>query len=375
MEEQSYSFPSHDLLIKDNIKNDRNSNLQKDTIEKFFRSYNIDIECKEMYKRGNATTYVVDLKYKTRVKTITAYKEEIMMNFNVIDVEFIKAINGTPYLGIQLIDKKSEVLRLGDMIDSEEYKMNISKIPIIVGKNFSNHVIVEDLSELPHLLIAGTTGTGKSNFLSTIIMDIIYKLNPEEIKLILVDTRLTNFLRFNGIPHLLIPVIVQYNKTLGMLAYLIQEMNNRYELFQRNNVDNIDSYNETVSEKLPRIVVMIEDFCDLMMDTNGEIEKYVIRLVQMSRAAGIHVIISTQRPSTDVITGLIKANMPARIAFKVPSQFDSKTIIDVAGAEELLIYGEILFKRVGLNKLQRIQTPYISDEEVENIIDFVKENN
>lgn len=305
---------------------------------------------------------MIDLKCKTKVSTIRKYKEDLMLSFNVIDVEFRVVINGTSYLGIHLIKQKDKILMLGDLIQSKEFIDTEQRIPIIIGKDFNNIIIIEDLAQLPHLLVAGTTGTGKSNFLSTFIIDIIYKLKPSEIKLVLIDTRKTNFQRFNKLPHLLIPIIIESQKAIGMLVYLIQEMDNRYKLFEEKKVDNIYSYNNISVEKLPRIVVIIEDFYDLMMETAKEIELYVQRLVQMSRASGINLIISRQRPSTNVITGIIKANIPSRIAFKVPSQIDSKTIIDIAGAEELLMYGDILFTKVGKCKIERLQTPYISEK-------------
>lgn len=374
MEEINYKFPNKNLLIKSNIKSEINFSGEKERIEKFFQSYKIDIECKNVYISINSITYVIDLKCKTKISTIKSYKEDLMLMFDVRDIEFQVAIDGTPYLGIHLIKEKDNILMLGDLIESKEYIEDNKKIPMIIGQDFNGDIIIEDLVELPHLLIAGTTGTGKSKFLSTLIVDIMYKLTTDEVRIILVDTRATNFLRFSGIPHLLIPVITESNKTMGMLAYLIQEMNNRYNLFQTVKVDNIDAYNKVSEQKLPRLVVIIEDFCDLMIETNKEIEEYIARLIQMSRAAGIHVIISTQRPSTNVITGIIKANIPSRIAFKVPSQVDSRTIIDVAGAEELLMYGDIIFSKLGNRKNRRIQTPYISDEEIQKIVDFFKTN-
>ena len=297
------------------------------------------------------------------------------MIFNAIDVEFQIAVNGTAYLGIHLIKHKDKVLMLGNLIQDKEFTTAKQKVPIIIGKDFNNNIIIEDLTQLPHLLVAGTTGTGKSNFLSTIIVDIIYKFKPSEVKLILVDTRKTNFQRFNALPHLLIPVISESQKVIGMLAYLIQEMSNRYKIFEDKKVDNIDNYNKISEEKLPRIIIIIEDFYDLMIETEKEIEIYIQRLIQMCRASGIHIIISTQRPSANVITGIIKSNIPARIAFKVPSQIDSKTIIDVAGAEELLIYGDVLFSKMSECKIKRVQTPYISDKEIEAIMNEMKNNN
>lgn len=370
MEDICYKFPNNNLLMKSNEINKANYDIEKKKIEEFFKSYEIDIDCKDVYIAINSITYVIDLKYKTKISTIRSYKDDLMLSFNVIDVEFQVAINGTSYLGIHLIKHKDKILMLGDLIEDKEFIEGKQIIPIIIGKDFNDNIVIEDLAQLPHLLVAGTTGTGKSNFLTTIIVDIIYKLKPSEVKLVLVDTRKTNFQRFNTLPHLLTSVITESQKATGMLVYLIQEMNNRYKLFEDKKVDNIDSYNRISVEKLPRIVAIIEDFCDLMMETEKEIEIYVQRLIQMSRASGINLIISTQRPSTNVITGVIKANIPSRIAFKVPSQIDSKTIIDIAGAEELLIYGDILFTKVG-DKIRRIQTPYITDKEIENIIDEI----
>lgn len=375
MEEMCYKFPDNNLLVKNDEISEINYDIEKEKIERFFQSYKINIDCKDIYIGINSITYVIDLKCKTKVSTIKSYKEDLILSFNVIDVEFQVAINGTSYLGINLIKKKEKILMLGDLIQSKEFIETKQRIPIIIGKDFNDNMVIEDLAQLPHLLIAGTTGTGKSNFLNAFIVEIIYKLKPTEVKLVLVDTRKTNFQKFNTLPHLLIPVITESQKAIGMLAYLIQEMNNRYKLFEEKKVDNIDSYNEISIEKLPRIVAIIEDFCDLMIETEKEIEIYVQRLIQMSRASGINLIISTQRPSTNVITGVIKANIPSRIAFKVPSQIDSKTIIDVAGAEKLLIYGDILFTKVGEYKIKRIQTPYISDKEIEDIMREIKRDN
>lgn len=375
MEKISYKFPNSEILVKNNEITKINSEIEKKKIEEFFEHYKIDIDCKDIYIGINSITYVIDLKCKTKVSIIKSYKDDIKMIFNAIDVEFQVAINGTSYLGIHLIKRKDKILMLGDLIQDKAFVESKQKIPIIIGKDFNNNIIIEDLTQLPHLLVAGTTGTGKSNFLSTIIVDIIYKLKPSEVKLVLIDTRKTNFQRFNALPHLLIPVITDAQKTIGILAYLIQEMGNRYKLFEDKKVDNIDSYNKISEEKLPRILIIIEDFYDLMMATEGKIEIYIQRLIQMCRASGINIIISTQRPSTNVITGVIKANIPSRIAFKVPAQIDSKTIIDVTGAEELLIYGDILFSKVGECKIKRVQTPYISDKEIEDIMNEVKINN
>lgn len=375
MQRISYKFPNKNLLLRNNEVNKINYNKEKEKIENFFRNYKIDIDCKDIYSKANTVTYVIDLKCKTRVSTIKSYKEELMLSFNAVDVEFQVAVNETPYLGIHIIKQKNEVLMLGDLIQSKEFIESKYKIPMIIGQDFNGNAIIEDLTQLPHLLIAGTTGTGKSNLLNTFVVDILYKLTPIEVKLVLIDTRKINFKKFNMLPHLLLPVITDSKKVLGILAYLIQEMNNRYKLFEDKKVNNIDEYNESFIEKLPRIVVIIEDLYDIVLDTENEVSMYIQKLIQMSRASGIHIIISTQRPSTNVINGVIKAAIPCRITFKLPSQVDSKTIIDIAGAEKLCIYGDILFSKIGKKRPKRIQTPYISDKEIEDIVNEIEIDN
>ena len=328
-----------------------------------------------MYVGINSITYVLDLKCKNRVSTIESYKDDLLLYFNAVDINFKVAINGTPYLGIHIIKAKDKTLFLGSLIQDKEFIESTCKIPIIIGKNFENKLIIEDLTQLPHLLVAGSTGTGKSNFLSTIIVDIVYKLNPDEVKIFLIDTRKTNFERFNLIPHLLVPTITDCRKAIGILAFLEQEMRNRYQAFKEKRVDNIDEYNRISEIRYPRFVAIIEDFYDLMMEEGKAVEEYMQLLIPMCRAAGIHVIISTQRPSVDAITGVIKANIPARITFKLPSKVDSKTVIDIAGAENLLLYGDVLFSKIGERSIERIQTPFISDLEIQNVVDAIKNDN
>ena len=347
-----YNFPDYNLLEKESTKDNTENAYEKQEIEQFFRSFNIYVKCKDILLGVNSVTYVIQLSPGTKLSTIKRYKQDLMMKFNAIDVEFEISINGTEYLGVVLIKERKKILRLGDVISSVEVKENKYKVPIILGKDLNGKVCVEDLAQLPHLLIAGTTGTGKSTFLSSIIINILYNFSPEDLKLILIDTRATSFLRFNKIPHLYIPVVTDSEKAVYVLKFLINEMQNRYRMFESIKVDNIDKYNEVSEEKFPRIVVIIEDWYDLMLDTKREVEKYIKILSQMSRAAGIHIVISTQRPSTNVITGIIKANMPARISFYVPSYIDSKTIIEDGGAEKLQNNGDIIFKKVGIQKKQ-----------------------
>lgn len=375
MEENEYKFPSNNILMTNDLKIEIDKEYEKVNIERFFESFRIDIECKDVYVGINSITYVLDLKCKNRVSTIESYKDDLLLYFNAVDINFKVAINGTPYLGIHIIKAKDKTLFLGSLIQDKEFVESTCKIPIIIGKNFENKLIIEDLTQLPHLLVAGSTGTGKSNFLSTIIVDIVYKLNPDEVKIFLIDTRKTNFERFNLIPHLLVPTITDCRKAIGILAFLEQEMRNRYQAFKEKRVDNIDEYNRISEIRYPRFVAIIEDFYDLMMEEGKAVEEYMQLLIPMCRAAGIYVIISTQRPSVDAITGVKKANIPARITFKLPSKVDSKTVIDIAGVENLLLYGDVLFSKIGERSIERIQTPFISDLEIQNVVDAIKNDN
>lgn len=241
-------------------------------------------------------------------------------------------------------------------------KQNNYQIPFIIGRDLNGKDVVEDLVQISNILIAGTTGTGKSNLLNTFIVDTIYSSNPEEVKMILIDTRIINFQRFNNIPHLLIPAITDIKKACGVMAWTLQECMNRNELFAKNNVKSIEEYNETAQSKLPRIIVFIEDLCDLMAYGKEDVEEALIEIVKISRKVGIHLIISTYRTSTEIITGRIKSNIPTRLTFKLPSRVDSRTVIDKFGAEKLLPYGDALFIKVEERAPKRIQAPYIIDE-------------
>ena len=251
-------------------------------------------------------------------------------------------------------------------------KQNNFQIPLIIGRDLNGKDVVEDLVQISNILVAGTTGTGKSNLLNTFIVDTIYNSNSEEVKMILIDTRIINFQRFNNIPHLFIPAITDPKKACEVMAWTLKECMNRNELFAKNNAKNIEEYNETVQSKLPRIIVFIEDLCDLMAYEKEDVEESLIEIVKISRKVGIHLIISTYRTSTEIITGRIKANIPTRLTFKLPSRVDSRTVIDKSGAEKLLPYGDALFIKVEEREPRRIQAPYISDEEIEKIIDEIK---
>lgn len=271
---------------------------------------------------------------------------------------------------MDIVNEKWNTLLLGDCMST--LKQNNYQIPLIIGRDLNGKDVVEDLVQISNILVAGTTGTGKSNLLNTFIVDTIYSSNPEEVKMILIDTRIINFQRFNKIPHLLIPAITDPKKACGAMAWTLQECMNRNELFAKNNVKNIEEYNRRVQLKLPRIIVFIEDLCDLMAYEKEDVEEALIEIVKISRKVGIHLIISTYRTSTEIITGRIKSNIPTRLTFKLPSRVDSRTVIDKSGAEKLLPYGDALFIKVEERAQKRIQAPYISDEEIEKLIDEIK---
>ena len=268
---------------------------------------------------------------------------------------------------------------LRDVIESDEFKNNKSKLSIALGKDVAGNVVIGNIAKMPHVLIAGSTGSGKSVCINTIITSIIYNAKPSEVKLVMVDPKVVELSVYNGIPHLLIPVVTDPKKAAGALAWAVQEMDNRYNLFAEKGVRDLKGYNHAVEKdgeigKLPQIVIIIDELADLMMVAAKDVEESICRLAQKARAAGMHLVIATQRPSVDVITGLIKANVPSRIAFAVSSQVDSRTILDQVGAEKLLGKGDMLFFPSGESKPTRVQGAFVSDEEVEAIVDFVKSN-
>ena len=290
----------------------------------------------------------------------------------------IAPIPGKNVIGVEIANKEVMPVCVRDVIDTPEFKNHKSKISFALGKDIAGTTIVGDIAKMPHCLIAGSTGSGKSVCINSLITSLIYKASPEEVKMIMVDPKVVELSVYNGIPHLLIPVVTDPRKAAGALNWAVTEMLNRYNLFAKENVRDLESYNEAMSErgekKLPKIVIIIDELADLMIASPKEVEEYICRLAQLARAAGMHLIIATQRPSVDVITGLIKANVPSRIAFAVSSQIDSRTILDIAGAEKLLGKGDMLYAPVGMSKPIRVQGAFISDKEVERIVSFLKNN-
>ena len=288
-------------------------------------------------------------------------------------------------MGIEIPNKEKAMVYLRNILESQEFKKSKSKLSIVVGQNISGDVVVSDIAKMPHLLVAGATGSGKSVYINTLIMSILYKATPDDVKMIMVDPKAVELSVYDGIPHLMIPVVTNPKKAAGALNWAVTEMERRYQLLAEYHVRDLKGYNEKINhldipndapdkpKKLPQMVIIVDELADLMMVAPGEVEDAILRLAQKARAAGIHMVLATQRPSVDVITGLIKANMPSRIAFSVKSGVDSRTILDMNGAEKLLGNGDMLFLASGKSQPERVQGPYVSDDEVEKVVQFLKD--
>ena len=337
--------------------------------------------------RGPAVTrYEVQPAHGVKVSKIVALADDIKLNLAVPDVRIEAPIPGKAAVGIEVPNKENSMVMFRELVESEEFKKHKSKLAFAVGKDIGGKIMVSDIAKMPHLLIAGATGSGKSVCINTLIMSILYKARPDEVKLIMIDPKVVELSAYNGIPHLLIPVVTDPKKAAGALNWAVTEMMGRYNRFAELNVRNIQGYNEKIDsiadieddnkpEKMPQIVIIVDELADLMMVSPGEVEDAICRLAQLARAAGIHLIIATQRPSVNVITGLIKANMPSRIAFAVSSGVDSRTILDMNGAEKLLGKGDMLFSPYGIPKPLRVQGAFVSDAEVGAVVEFLSGQN
>ena len=337
--------------------------------------------------RGPAVTrYELQPEQGVKVSKIVSLTDDIKLNLAAADIRIEAPIPGKAAVGIEVPNKENSGVLLGDLIASRSFKEHQSKISFAAGKDIAGQTVIADIAKMPHLLIAGATGSGKSVCINTIIMSILYHASPEDVKLIMIDPKVVELNVYNGIPHLLIPVVTDPKKAAGALNWAVQEMMKRYDLFAKYGVRDMKGFNEKVSsvseiedptkpDKLPQIVIIVDELADLMMVASGEVEDAIVRLAQLARAAGIHLVIATQRPSVNVITGLIKANVPSRIAFSVTSGVDSRTILDMVGAEKLLGKGDMLFYPQGYQKPSRVQGAFVSDEEVAAVVDFLKNNN
>lgn len=369
----TYNPPSQEILCCSEEKIECTEEQENaKMIQETLCGFDAIVEVENVIVGNLITRYYIKPKGDTTVKEIKSLVQELQY---VLGVENIKlsVIGEKQVIALDIPNQNSTKLKIGNLMQSENIKEK--KIPLILGKDLNGENVVEDLVKLPNLLITGTTGTGKSNLLSTFVIDMIYQTTPEELRIILIDTRTTNFLRFKDIPNLLIPTVTDSREAIRTIKWLIEESYKRNILFAENKVDDFEDYNKIAQNKIARIVVIIEDLCDLMMYDKKETEDNLYVLINIARKVGINIIISTYRASTDIITGRIKANIPARITFKTASKVDSVTIIDMAGAENLLKNGDILFIKTEERRPKRIQVPYISDEEINKVIEEVKNNN
>lgn len=380
---KKYVRPNADLLnINTNLKLDKNEKKEllenADKLEKTLLSFGVEAKILEVTKGPSVTRFELQPKAGIKVSKIVNLSDDIALGLAAKGVRIEAPIPGKSAIGIEVPNKEQTPVFFREILESDEFKNNNYKVACALGKDITGKCIVTDISKMPHVLIAGATGSGKSVCINTLIVSILYKYSPEDVKLLMVDPKVVELSVYNGIPHLLIPVVTDPKKAAAALNWAVNEMTRRYKLFADNGVRNVDSYNELVKKgvidkKLPYIVIIIDELADLMMACPRDVEDYICRLAQMARAAGMHLVIATQRPSVDVITGLIKANVPSRISFAVSSQVDSRTILDSTGAEKLLGKGDMLFYPVGESKPKRVQGAFISEEEVENVVSFIKD--
>lgn len=384
-----YRFPPYDLLKQGKGSRKHDDAYIRETMSKLqstLDSFGVRATITD-YSCGPAVTrFELQPEQGVKVSKIVGLADDIKLNLAAADIRIEAPIPGKAAVGIEIPNRENVAVMFRDLIENDSFVKFPSDIAFAVGKDISGQVVVADIAKMPHLLIAGATGSGKSVCINTIIMSILYKARPEDVKLIMIDPKVVELTAYNGIPHLLIPVVTDPKKAAGALNWAVAEMTKRYQMFAEYNVRNLKGYNKKVEEvreqigegegtleKLPQIVVIVDELADLMMVAHGEVEDAIVRLSQLARAAGIHLVIATQRPSVDVITGLIKANVPSRIAFAVSSLVDSRTILDMSGAEKLLGKGDMLFYPTGFPKPVRVQGAFVSDEEVGAVVDFLKE--
>ena len=369
-----YSSPSLDILDsnagnknKEDYKNiEENSRL----LESVFADFNIIIKVVNVRLGPVVTLFEILPSAGTKINTIINLAGDISRSMGVGAVR-VAQIYGTQYLGVEVPNSNREKVTIKELLSDHNFKNTIHKIPICIGKDISGNIEVIDLSKTPHLLVAGTTGSGKSVFINTLLASLLYKFSPEDLRLILIDPKMLELSVYNDIAHLLTPVVTEPKKAIIALKWVCKEMERRYSLMNEENTRSLEGYNQKSSEKLPYIVVFIDEMADLMMTAGKEVEHYVQRLAQMARACGIHLVMATQRPSVDIITGSIKANFPSRISFQVASKYDSRTVLGESGAEQLLGNGDMLMSKNGAN-LIRYQSAFISDNEVNKLIKEIK---
>ena len=392
IEDENYEFPPIELMKLGETKSNKGGKkILADTatrLQKTLYSFGVSAKVENVSVGPAITRYELKPAEGVRVSKIAKLSDDIALNLAAESIRIEAPIPGKQAVGIEIPNKEKEVVHLREIISSPKFQDSESSLSMGLGKDIAGEEVIADIAKMPHVLVAGSTGSGKSVCINTLITSILYKAKPSEVKLLMVDPKVVELSIYNGIPHLLIPVVTDPKKAAGALAWAVQEMENRYHLFASKNVRDLKGYNAVVESemesgrtdleekyeqgKLPQIVIIIDELADLMMVAAKDVEDAICRLAQKARAAGMHLVIATQRPSVDVITGIIKANVPSRIAFAVSSQIDSRTILDMAGAEKLLGKGDMLFYPIGAAKPVRVQGSFVSDKEVEKIVSFIK---
>jgi len=378
-----YEYPTLELL-NENITSKMNKNDKKELLnnanklQETLSSFGVEAKVIQVTKGPSVTRFELQPNAGVKVSKIVNLADDIALNLASSGVRIEAPIPGKAAVGIEVPNKELSAVYLREVIESNEFLATNKNLSFSLGKDIGGNCVVSDLTKMPHLLVAGATGSGKSVCINSLIISLLYKYSPEEVKLLLIDPKVVELNIYNGIPHLLIPVVTDPKKSAGALNWAVNEMSRRYKSFAENNVRSIEGYNELVNKgilesKLPWIVIIIDELADLMTVCANDVEEYIGRLAQMARAAGMHLVIATQRPSVDVITGVIKANIPSRISFAVSSQIDSRTILDSSGAEKLLGKGDMLFYPSGEAKPIRIQGAFVSEEEVERVVNFIKD--
>lgn len=373
---KNYKKPTFEILNKVDKKTDENGKKKvlknASLLEKTLADFGVEAKVNQVTVGPTITRYEIQPSPGVKVSKIVNLTDDIALSLAAKSIRIEAPIPGKSAIGIEVPNENAQMVTVREVLESDEFKKFDSPLAMALGKDISGKTVIGDIGKMPHLLIAGSTGSGKSVCVNTLISSILYKAKPDEVKLLLIDPKVVELASYNGIPHLLTPVVTDPKKAANALNWAVVEMNRRYKLFAENQVKDITSYNEKCEDKLPKIVIIIDELADLMMASANDVEDYICRLAQMARAAGMHLIVATQRPSVDVITGVIKANIPSRIAFAVSSQTDSRTILDMGGAEKLLGKGDMLFYPLGAAKPVRLQGAFISEGESEKVIDFVK---
>ncbi len=383
---KKYVFPPLELLKPGERSKGDSVQLLKETalrLQQTLQNFGVKVTVTDISQGPAVTRYELQPEQGVKVSKIVGLADDIKLNLAATDIRIEAPIPGKAAVGIEVPNKENSTVALRDLLESTEFKQFPSNIAFAVGKDIGGQVVVTDIAKMPHMLIAGATGSGKSVCINTIIMSILYKADPADVKLIMIDPKVVELSVYNGIPHLMVPVVTDPKKASAALHWAVAEMTERYKKFADLNVRDLKGYNKAVEagktstegealQKMPQLVIIVDELADLMMVAAGEVEESICRLAQLARAAGIHLIIATQRPSVDVITGLIKANMPSRVAFSVSSGVDSRTILDMNGAEKLLGKGDMLFYPQGYSKPARVQGAFVSDSEVSEVVDFLK---